>query len=194
VLLGAISLDLFAVLLGGATALLPAYARDVLTLGPMALGAMRSAPAMGAAAAGIALALRPVRRRAGAKMLLCVGVFGLATVVFGLSRSFTLSLLSLAVAGAADMVSVFVRSALVQLATPDAMRGRVSAVYMVFVGASNELGEFESGVTAQWFGVLPAIVFGGVGTMVVVALWFWCFPALGRVDRLDEASAGPPTP
>jgi MFS family permease len=186
IVLGAISLDLFAVLLGGATALLPIYARDILHLGPWALGILRSAPAAGAALAGITLALRPIERRAGAKMLLCVAVFGLATVVFGVSRSFTLSLLALAVAGASDMVSVVVRSSLIQLATPDAMRGRVSAVNMVFIGASSELGEFESGLTAQWLGAVPAVILGGVGTLLVVALWAWRFPKLGRVDRLED--------
>jgi len=174
VVLGAISLDLFAVLLGGATALLPVYARDVLVLGPWALGALRSAPALGAAVTGVALAARPIRRRAGVKMLACVA----------------LSLVALVVAGAADMVSVVVRSALVQLETPDAMRGRVSAVNMVFIGASNELGEFESGVTAQWLGAVPAVVLGGVGTLVVVAVWAWRFPRLRAVDRLRARSGG----
>jgi MFS family permease len=178
IVLGAISLDLFAVLLGGATALLPVYAHDILHLGPVGLGALRTAPAVGAAVTGVALALRPIETRAGTKMLVCVAIFGAATIVFGLSRSFPLSLVALFVVGASDMVSVNVRSALVQLATPDAMRGRVSAVNMVFVGASNELGEFESGVTAQLLGVVPAVVLGGVGTLVVVALWAWRFPRL----------------
>ncbi len=186
IVLGAISLDLFAVLLGGATALLPVYARDILKLGPWALGTLRSAPAAGAAVTAVVLALRPIERRAGAKMLGCVAVFGVATVAFGLSRSFTLSLAALVIAGAADMVSVFVRSALVQLATPDAMRGRVSAVNMVFIGASNELGEFESGVTAQWLGAVPSVVLGGIGTLLVVAIWAWRFPKLRRVNRLDD--------
>ena len=155
IVLGAISLDLFAVLLGGATALLPVYARDILHLGPWALGVLRSAPAAGAAVTGVLLALRPIEKHAGGKMLACVAIFGVATVVFGLSRNFALSLAALVAAGASDMVSVFVRSALVQLATPDAMRGRVSAVNMVFIGASNELGEFESGLTAQWLGSRP---------------------------------------
>jgi MFS family permease len=188
VVLGAISLDLFAVLLGGATALLPIYARDILHLGPSALGALRSAPAVGAAATGVAMALWPIERRAGAKMLACVALFGVATVGFGLSRDFTVSLLCLVVIGASDMVSVFVRSALVQLATPDAMRGRVSAVNMVFVGASNELGEFESGVAAQWLGVVPSVVLGGLGTILVVAVWAWCFPPLRRVDRVTDVA------
>jgi MFS family permease len=187
IVLGAISLDLFAVLLGGATALLPVYARDILHLGPWALGALRSAPAAGAALTAVALALWPIESNAGAKMFGGVAVFGVATIVFGLSRSFTLSLLALALAGAADMVSVFVRSALVQLATPDAMRGRVSAVNMVFIGASNELGEFESGLVAQWIGAVPSVVVGGVGTLLVVALWAWRFPALRDIDRLSDA-------
>jgi MFS family permease len=186
IVLGAISLDLFAVLLGGATALLPVYARDILFLGPWALGALRSAPAAGAALTGVLLALRPVERQTGAKMLVSVALFGAATIVFGLSRNFALSLVALAVLGAADMVSVFVRSSLVQLATPDAMRGRVSAVNLVFIGASNELGEFESGVTAQWLGVVPSVVAGGVGTLIVVAAWAWLFPKLRQVDRLTD--------
>jgi hypothetical protein len=186
VVLGAISLDLFAVLLGGATALLPVYARDILHLGPAALGALRSAPAVGAAATGVLLALRPIEARAGAKMLGCVAIFGLATIAFGLSRSFVLSVSALAIAGATDMVSVVVRQALVQLATPHDMRGRVSAVNMVFIGASNELGEFESGLTAQWFGTVPSVVLGGIGTLVVVAIWARRFPQLRRVDRLTD--------
>ena len=189
VVLGAISLDLFAVLLGGATALLPIYAQDILHLGPWALGILRSAPAAGAAVTGVLLATRPIERRAGAKMLACVALFGLATIVFGLSRSFALSLVALVAVGASDMVSVVVRSALVQLATPDAMRGRVSAVNMVFIGASNELGEFESGVVAQWLGAVPSVVLGGVGTVLVVALWAWRFPRLRDVDRLRDAAA-----
>jgi MFS family permease len=194
IVLGAISLDLFAVLLGGATALLPVYARDILGLGPVALGVLRSAPGAGAAVTGIALAFLPVERRAGVKMLVCVALFGVATVVFGLSRSFALSLAALTIAGAADMVSVFVRSAVVQLATPDAMRGRVSAVNMVFIGASNELGEFESGVTAQWLGAVPAVVMGGVGTLLVVALWALFFPRLRSVDRLTDVVPASPVP
>jgi MFS family permease len=190
IVLGAISLDLFAVLLGGATALLPVYARDVLGLGPFELGVLRSAPGAGAAVTGVALAVLPIERRAGSKMLACVALFGVATIAFGLSRSFALSLAALTMAGAADMVSVFVRSALVQLATPDAMRGRVSAVNMVFIGASNELGEFESGLTAQWLGAVPAVVLGGVGTLAVVVLWAALFPKLRRVDRLTDVVPG----
>ncbi|MDP9000516.1 MAG: MFS transporter [Myxococcota bacterium] len=191
IVLGAMSLDLFAVLLGGATALLPIYSRDILHLGPLALGVLRSAPAAGAAVTGIALALRPIERRAGPKMLACVALFGLATVVFGLSRHFALSLACLVVAGSADMVSVVVRSSLVQLATPDAMRGRVSAVNMVFIGANNELGEFESGLTAQWLGAVSSVVVGGVGTILVVAIWASRFRALRRVDHLNDVAAEP---
>jgi MFS family permease len=187
IVLGVISLDHFAVLLGGATALLPVYASDILHLGPVALGGLRTAPAVGAAVTGVWLALRPIARHAGRKMLIGVAVFGLATIVFGESRSFLLSLVALFVVGASDMVSVYVRSALVQLATPDAMRGRVSAVNMVFVSASNELGEFESGLTAQLMGTVPSVVLGGVGTLAVVALWWWRFPKLREVDRLDDA-------
>jgi hypothetical protein len=189
--LGAISLDLFAVLLGGATALFPVYARDILRVGPQALGLLRSAPAVGAAATGVALAVWPIKRAAGLKMFACVALFGLATIVFGVARNFWLSLGALLVLGASDMISVFVRSALVQLATPDPMRGRVSAVNMVFIGASNELGEFESGLTAQWFGAVPSVVLGGVGTLLVVALWAWRFPRLRNVDRLRDATAEP---
>jgi MFS family permease len=191
IVLGAISLDLFAVLLGGATALLPVYARDILHLGPWALGVLRSAPAAGAAVTGVVLALRPIEARAGRRMLAGVAVFGVATVVFGLSRNFLLSLLALLVIGASDMVSVVVRSALVQLATPDAMRGRVSAVNMVFIGASNELGEFESGLTAQWLGAVPSVVIGGLGAILVVSLWAWRFPKLRNVDQLRDARPDP---
>lgn len=185
VLLGALSLDLFAVLLGGAVALLPIFAKDQLAAGPLGYGALRSAPAVGGALTGLALAFFPIRRRAGAIMLSCVAIFGVATIAFGLSRTLPLSIAALAIVGASDMVSVYVRQSLVQLTTPDAMRGRVSAVNMVFIGASNELGEFESGVTAAWIGVVPAIVVGGLGTCAVVALWALIFPALRRVDRVD---------
>jgi MFS family permease len=185
IVLGSISLDLFAVLFGGATALLPVYARDILHVGATGLGILRSAPAVGAAIMALVIAQRPLRRRAGPVMLACVALFGVATVVFGLSRSFWLSLLALAVLGASDMVSVVVRSTLVQLQTPPAMRGRVSAVNMVFIGASNELGEMESGLTAAWFGTVPAVVLGGIGACVVVALWTVLFPDLRKVDRLE---------
>jgi MFS family permease len=185
VILGAISLDLFAVLFGGAVALLPVYARDILHIGPRGLGLLRSAPALGAVVVALALAYRPVVRRAGVMMFACVLVFGLATIAFGLSRHFLVSLAALAITGAADMVSVFIRHNLVQLRTPDSMRGRVAAVNMIFIGASNELGEFESGALAQWLGSVPAVVIGGIGTCVVVLLWALWFPALRRVDRLD---------
>ncbi len=186
-ILGAISLDLFAVLFGGATALLPVYARDILAVGPLGLGLLRSAPAVGALAMALWLAHRSLGRHAGTKMLLSVAVFGAATVVFALSETLWLSLAALVVLGASDMISVVVRQTLVQIATPDAMRGRVSAVNMVFIGASNELGEFESGATAAWWGVVPSVVVGGLGTLAVVALWAWWFPGLRRVDRLEAA-------
>jgi MFS family permease len=185
-ILGSISMDLFAVLFGGATALLPIYARDILHVGPTGLGLLRSAPAVGAAAMAVVIAQRPLRRRAGAVMLACVALFGVATVVFGVSRTFWISLAALAVVGASDMVSVVVRSTLVQLETPAAMRGRVSAVNLVFIGASNELGEMESGLTAAWFGTVPAVVLGGVGACLIVALWTLLFPDLRRVDRLES--------
>jgi MFS family permease len=189
VILGSISLDLFAVLLGGATALLPVYASDILRVGPWGLGVLRSAPGIGAAATAMGLAHRPLARRAGRTMLLCVALFGVATIVFGLSRSFALSLASLLVLGASDMISVVVRSTVVQLRTPDAMRGRVSAVNMLFIAGSSELGELESGLTASWFGTVPAVVLGGVGTLVVVALYAYFFPELGAFDRLDAEGA-----
>jgi MFS family permease len=187
-ILGAFSLDLFAVLLGGATALLPVYARDILHVGPLGLGVLRSAPALGATMLGLALGQRALSRRAGLAMFACVAIFGIATIVFGLSKNFALSLAALFVLGASDMVSVYVRTTLTQLATPDAMRGRVSAVNRLFVGASNELGEFESGVTATWFGTVPAVVIGGVGTLIIVAVWYRMFPSLREVDRLSEVT------
>jgi MFS family permease len=186
IVLGAISLDLFAVLLGGATALLPVFARDILLVGPMGLGALRSAPAIGATCVALILARRPIARDTGKRMFAAVAVFGIATIIFGLSRNMYLSLGALIILGAADQVSVFVRSSLIQLATPDAMRGRVSAVNMLFIGASNELGEFESGVTAALLGTVRAVVLGGVGTLIVVGLWMRFFPALRTVDRLDS--------
>ncbi|ABF42461.1 major facilitator superfamily (MFS) transporter [Candidatus Koribacter versatilis Ellin345] len=186
IVLGAISLDLFAVLLGGAVALLPVYAREILRVGPWGLGILRSAPGVGAVLMALVLAHRPLRKRAGAVMLWCVAIFGVATIVFGLSRSVMLSLITLLTVGASDMVSVIVRSTLVQLNTPDEMRGRVSAVNMLFIGASNEFGQFESGITAQWLGTVPAVVWGGVGTLVVVAVWSVLFPRLRRVDSLTE--------
>ena len=177
-ILGSISLDLFAVLLGGSVALLPVYAREILHTGPWGLGLLRAAPGAGAATMAILLAYRPLRRRVGATMLWCVAGFGVFTIVFGISRSLTLSLLALLLVGATDMVSIVVRGTLVQIATPDEVRGRVNAVDMIFIGASNELGEFESGLTAHWFGTVPAVILGGAGTLLVVALWAWMFPEL----------------
>lgn len=186
VVLGAISLDLFAVLLGGATALLPIFARDILHTGPGGLGFLRAAPAVGALVASLVLARRPLRRNVGRIMFASVAGFGVMTVVFALSRSFFLSLASLAVLGGVDMVSVVIRASLVQLDTPDEMRGRVSAVNSVFIGSSNQLGEFESGVTAAWFGVVPAALLGGIGTLAVVLAWIYLFPQLLKRDRLQS--------
>jgi MFS family permease len=195
-ILGAISLDLFAVLLGGAVALLPVYAREILHTGPWGLGLLRTAPGVGAAVMAIALAHRPLRGRAGPTLLWSVAGFGVFTILFGVSRSLLLSLASLVLLGACDMISVIIRATLVQLRTPDEMRGRVMAVDMVFIGTSNELGQFESGLTAQWFGTVPAVLLGGVGTLVVIAVWAWIFPELRRAgalsatrtDRLEEAA------
>lgn len=183
VVLGAISLDLFAVLLGGATALLPAYARDVLHVGPTGLGLLRTAPGVGAALMAVVLAFSPMARHVGRWMFAGVALFGVATVIFGLSQSFLVSLCALLLLGFGDMASVYIRHMLVQLETPDAIRGRVSAVSGVFIGASNELGEFESGLTAAWFGLVPAVVIGGAATLVVAALWMRWFPALRSIDR-----------
>jgi len=188
VILGAISLDLFAVLLGGATALLPVYARDILQVGPMGLGFLRAAPAAGAFSMAFLLGRRPLKSQVGIIMFAVVAAFGLATIGFGLSTWFPLSLFCLFVLGATDMVSVNIRSTLIQLSTPDAMRGRVSAVSMLFIGASNELGEFESGTTAAWFGTVPAVVIGGLGTLVVVAAWMKLFPSLRRVDKFSDVT------
>jgi len=185
VILGAVSLDLFAVLFGGATALLPMYAGEILHVGPWGLGLLRSAPAVGAAIMAIWIAHHPIRRGAGWKLFAGVGVFGLSTIVFGLSHHFFVSLVALIFLGASDMISVVVRQTLVQINTPDEMRGRVSAVNMLFIGASNELGEFESGITASWWGVVPAVVIGGLGTLGVVAFWSWRFPELRRMDSLE---------
>lgn len=187
-ILGTTTLDLFAVLLGGAVALLPVFAREILKAGPRGLGLLRASPGVGAGLMALLLAYAPLRRRAGAKMLCCVAIFGAATVLFGLSRNLYLSMFALLIVGAADMVSVIVRATLVQLATPDEMRGRVSAVNMLFIGASNEFGQFESGITAQWLGTIPAVVAGGVGTLIVVALWTLFFPSLRRVDQLTQES------
>ena len=184
VMLGAISLDLFAVLLGGATALLPIYAKDILQVGPTGLGMLRAAPAVGALALSVYLARKPLQRHVGRTMFAAVAVFGATTIVFALSSSFLLSLAMLILLGASDMVSVVIRQSLVQLQTPDNMRGRVSAVNSVFIGSSNQLGEFESGLTAAWFGVVPSVVIGGIGTLVVVLLWMRLFPGLARADRL----------
>jgi MFS family permease len=182
-LLGAISMDLFAVLFGGATALLPAYAVDVLHVGAAGIGWLRAAPGMGAALTAAWLTWRPIDRHAGRAMFAGVALFGAMTIAFGLSTRFWLSLVALALLGAADMVSVFVRHVLVQLETPDGMRGRVAAVNSMFIGASNELGEFESGVTAAWWGLVPAVVIGGTATLVVAALWARLFPRLRTLDR-----------
>jgi MFS family permease len=183
-ILGATTLDLFAVLLGGAIALLPVYAREILHAGATGLGILRSAPALGAVTMAIAVAHWPIRRKAGPTLLACVFAFGLFTILFGVSRSLPLSIAALALAGASDTVSVVLRHTLIQLGTPDEMRGRVSAVNGVFIGASNELGQFESGLTAQWFGAVPAVILGGLGTMVVVAAWAGLFPELRRADAL----------
>jgi MFS family permease len=181
VILGVVSLDLFAVLLGGAVALLPVYAGDILRTGPWGLGLLRSAPGVGAVTMAVLLAHKPLRK-AGATMLWCVAGFGAFTVVFGLSRSFALSLASLLFVGATDMVSVVTRGTLVQLNTPDEMRGRVNAVEMMFIGASNELGQFESGITADWFGTVPAVVLGGAGALLITILWAWRFPELRKAE------------
>ncbi len=185
-ILGAISLDLFAVLLGGAVALLPVYAREILHTGPWGLGLLRTAPGVGAALMAVALAHRPLRGRAGPMLLWSVAGFGICTILFGVSTSLALSLISLIFLGAADMISVIIRATLVQLRTPDEMRGRVMAVDMVFIGTSNELGQFESGLTAQWFGTVPAVVLGGLGTLVVIAVWAWLFPDLRRTGELSS--------
>lgn len=186
VVLGALSLDLFAVLFGGATALVPAYAADVLHVGATGIGWLRAAPAIGATATAAWLTLHPINRRAGPALFVAVVLFGGATIAFGVSTSFWLSLAMLAVLGAADMVSVFVRHVLVQIETPDAMRGRVGAVNAMFIGASNELGEFESGLTAAWWGLEPAVVIGGLATVAVAGLCAWAFPALRRLDGFPE--------
>lgn len=187
-LLGSISLDLFAVLLGGATALLPIYATDILHAGPRALGLLRAMPSLGALGVSILMTTRPIERGAGRKMLTCVGLFGAFTVVFGLSRWMWLSLIALVVVGATDMVSVVIRGSILQLATPPEMRGRVSAVNWLFVGASNEFGEFESGVTAQWWGAVRSVVIGGIGSMAVTTAAGALFPRLRRADALTAES------
>jgi hypothetical protein len=186
VVLGAISLDLFAVLLGGATALLPMFAKDILHTGPWGLGLLRAAPAVGALGTALLLARWPIRQRAGTVLLAAVGVYGAATLGFALSTWLALSIVMLAVSGAADMISVVIRQSLVQLETPEAMRGRVSAVNSVFIGASNQLGEFESGLTAALLGPVGSVLLGGLGSMAIAALWVRLFPALARRDRLVE--------
>ena len=188
-ILGAISLDLFAVMLGGAVALLPVYAREILHTGPWGLGLLRTAPGAGAALMAVVLAHWPLRGKSGPKLLWAVAGFGVFTIVFGLSRSLTLSLIALVLAGASDMISVIIRATLTLLATPDEMRGRVTAVDMVFIGTSNEFGQFESGLTAQWFGTVPAVVLGGVGTLIVIALWTWWFPDLRHAGELSSLTS-----
>jgi MFS family permease len=188
VLFGSVSLDLFAVLLGGAVALMPIFAEDILHAGPRGLGMLRAAPAVGALIVSVTLTWCPIRRRAGALMFVCVGIFGVATIFFGISRSLTASLIALFIVGASDMVSVVIRSSILQLATPVEMRGRVSAVNSLFIGASNELGEFESGLTAQWWGAVRAVIYGGIGSLVVTGLWSVLFPELRRADQLTAES------
>jgi MFS family permease len=186
-LLGVITLDLFVVILGGATALLPIYAKDILNVGPIGLGLLRSAPAVGALITSVVLARHPVERHIGRKMFAVVGIFGAATIVFGLSTWFPLSLLALAVLGASDAVSIVIRFSLVQIETPDEKRGRVSAINYLFVGSSNTLGEFESGVLAAWLGAVPSVVIGGLGSLLVAAVWMMLFPDLRRIDRFEPA-------
>lgn len=186
VLLGAISLDLFAVLFGGAVALLPVYARDILDVGPVGLGVLRAAPAVGGVLVAAYLHFRPVRERAGPTLLAVVAIFGASMIAFGVSESMAISLIALAIGGGADLISMVLRQQILPLVTPDELRGRVNAVEMVFISASNELGAFESGVAAALIGVVPAVVIGGAATIVVAGVWWKLFPALARVDRLDE--------
>src|SRR2546425_3771599 len=185
-ILGAISLDLFAVLLGGAVALLPVYAREILHTGPWGLGLLRTAPGVGAAIMAVLLAHRPLRGKSGVILLWSVAGFGIFTILFGHSTCLTLSLIALLLLGASDMVSVIIRATLTQLATPDEMRGRVTAVDMIFIGTSNEFGQFESGLTAQWFGTVPAVILGGVGTLMVIAIWAWLFPELRHAGEITS--------
>lgn len=192
-LLGSFSLDLFVVLLGGAVALMPIFASEVLHTGPTGLGVLRAAPAVGALIMSLVLARFPFRRHAGVRLFVSVSIFGAATVIFGLSRNLWLSLVALAIAGAADMISVVIRGSLLQLATPPEMRGRVSAVNSLFVGASNEFGEFESGLTAQWWGAVRATVIGGIGSLAVAGLWAAWFPGLRQADELSAAVLRPKT-
>jgi len=185
-ILGAISLDLFAVMLGGAVALLPVYAREILHTGPWGLGLLRTAPGVGAALMAIVLAHWPLRGKSGPKLLWAVAGFGVFTIIFAVSRNLVVSLIALVLLGASDMISVIIRATLTLLATPDEMRGGVTAVDMIFIGTSNEFGQFESGVTAQWFGTVPAVVIGGIGTLVVIALWTWWFPELRQAGELQS--------
>jgi MFS family permease len=186
IVFGAISLDLLAVLVGGAVALLPVYARDILLVGPEGLGLLRSAPAFGAASVGLLLARRPLRRHTGMTMFAFVAVYGLATIAFGFSTNFYLSMATLVVMGCADMISICVRHTLIQLATPDHMRGRVGSVNSLFISASNELGQFRAGFMAGWLGAVPAVAIGGVGALAVVGLCMWLFPDLRKIDRFTE--------
>jgi MFS family permease len=190
-ILGSITLDMFAVLLGGAVALLPVYAREILHTGPWGLGILRSAPGVGAGLMAIGLAHYPLKGKSGPTMLWCVAGFGIFTIIFGISHNLIISLIALFLCGATDMVSVVIRGTLVQIATPDEMRGRVNAVDMLFIGASNQLGEFESGLTAHWFGTVPAVILGGIGTLVVIGIWAWLFPELRNADRLTEFEVEP---
>jgi predicted MFS family arabinose efflux permease len=186
-LLGVITLDLFVVILGGATALLPIFARDILAVGPIGLGLLRSAPAVGALITAVVLAHHPIERHIGRKMFAVVGIFGVATIAFGLSNSFLVSLLALAILGASDAVSIVIRFSLVQIETPDEKRGRVSAINYLFVGSSNTLGEFESGLVAAWLGAIPSVVIGGLGSLLVAGIWMMLFPDLRRSDRFEPA-------
>jgi MFS family permease len=192
VVLGSISLDLFAVLFGGAVALLPVYASEILHTGPWGLGLLRSSPAIGAAAMAVIIAYRPVERRVGLTLFLFVTLFGVFTILFALSRNLWLSMLALFMVGACDMVSIIIRNLLVQMSTPDQMRGRVTAVELIFIGASNELGEFESGITAHWLGPVMAVMVGGIGSLLVVAIWACAFPELRKADRIKSHYATPP--
>ncbi len=186
-LLGVVTLDLFVVLLGGVTALLPVFARDILAVGPIGLGLLRSAPAAGALITAVVLSHYPVERYIGLKMFAVVAIYGVTTIVFGLSTWFPLSLIALAMLGAADALSVVIRFSLVQIETPDAMRGRVSAINYLFVGSSNTLGDFESGTVAAWLGAVPSVLIGGIGALLITGIWMLIFPDLRRIDRFEPA-------
>jgi len=190
-LLGSFSLDLFVVLLGGAVALMPIFANEIMHTGPRGLGMLRAAPAMGALTMSLVMARFPISRQAGKRLFICVAIFGVATVIFGMSRNIWISLVALAVGGAADTISVIIRGSLLQLATPPQMRGRVSAVNSLFIGASNELGEFESGLTAQWWGAVRATIFGGLGSLAVAGLWAVLFPDLRKANELTAEALRP---